>query len=220
MSYHSDLKQRVIAKLSQLPTVNKVTLEKEYVNYRTKITVSCDSCGCLIRVLPVNLIKRGSTSCSICKRQKLSISNTKWNAPKWFQQRYASIQQRVCKPDSENYKNYGGRGIKLIFSTVDDMWQHMSSLDGCSQNLTIDRINNEGNYEEGNLRWANQLTQNNNRRINGGGVRQVNGSPRYQARISKNSREVYLGTFPTKQDAEKAVVEANTNKMRGYNNEY
>jgi hypothetical protein len=63
-------------------------------------------------------------------------------------------------PTSKNFKTYGGRGI-----TVCDPWRN--SFDAFladmgprpSREYTLDRINNDGNYEPGNCRWATWIEQ-------------------------------------------------------------
>lgn len=75
---------------------------------------------------------------------------------------------RCTNPDDKDYPNYGGRGI-----TVCDRWRpkevgYWNFLSDMGKapgpEYTLDRRDNDGNYEPGNCRWVTRKVQNNNRR--------------------------------------------------------
>lgn len=71
-------------------------------------------------------------------------------------------RNRCNNPRNRAYKDYGGRGIKFLFL---DFYAWLAELGPRpSPKLTVGRINNNGNYEPGNVRWETDLEQNRNRR--------------------------------------------------------
>jgi len=79
---------------------------------------------------------------------------------------WQGMKTRCDNPKSINYHLYGGRGIIYTdkWSTFEGFWNDME--DGYSEELTLDRINNEKGYSKENCRWSNTETQNSNKRIN------------------------------------------------------
>lgn len=77
---------------------------------------------------------------------------------------WKTIRQRCNNPANADYRWYGARGI-TICKRWDDFTVFLSDIgERPSPELTIDRINNEGNYEPGNIRWATWAQQRNNKR--------------------------------------------------------
>lgn len=75
--------------------------------------------------------------------------------PKWLDRRFTAAKQRCTNPKDAGYKNYGGRGIEFKFNSVLEAGLWM--IENCGlpgRHMEIDRIDVDGHYEPGNLRWA------------------------------------------------------------------
>ena len=80
---------------------------------------------------------------------------------------YRGMVERCTNPNHTSYPNYGGRGIKVCdrwLESFDNFWEDMR--EGYSDDLSLDRINNDGDYEPGNCRWATAKQQSRNQRTN------------------------------------------------------
>jgi len=73
------------------------------------------------------------------------------------------INRRCNNTKAHNYKWYGGRGIKVKFACFEDFYNYIKELKVDPRGLTIDRINNDGHYEKGNIRFVTQSENNRNR---------------------------------------------------------
>lgn len=78
---------------------------------------------------------------------------------------WAGAIQRCTNPNDAAYANYGGRGIKVCDRWLESYENFLADM-GRKPNSrhSIDRINNDGNYEPGNCRWATAYQQRHNRR--------------------------------------------------------
>jgi len=80
--------------------------------------------------------------------------------------KYHDMKQRCDNPKRKDYKYYGGRGIKCLFKKPKEFINYViNSLQIDPRGLTIDRIDNDGHYEPGNIRFVNQAENNKNRRL-------------------------------------------------------
>lgn len=79
------------------------------------------------------------------------------------------MHTRCYNESHKSYKNYGARGIKICGEWLGKSgkinFYKWAISHGYKENLTIDRINTDGDYEPDNCRWVDYTEQNNNRRI-------------------------------------------------------
>lgn len=127
----------------------------------------CD-CGNVTSVRGYSLRSGNTQSCGcIQKETNIKLRQTHGQAHTRLYNIWQSMKQRCSLPSTSCYKYYGGRGIKVC-----EEWQkfepfyHWAISNGYADNLTIDRINVNGNYEPSNCRWITIKEQASNTRRN------------------------------------------------------
>ena len=77
---------------------------------------------------------------------------------------FFNMKRRCTDPKAKSYNRYGGRGIMVCFESLDDFRNYVIDvLKADPRGLQIDRINNDGNYEVGNIRFVTCLENNQNK---------------------------------------------------------
>jgi hypothetical protein len=78
---------------------------------------------------------------------------------------WCGMKQRCLYPNHNRYHLYGGRGIKVCKRWLKNFKNFLADVGRApGPEYSIDRINNDGNYEPGNVRWATKFEQARNRR--------------------------------------------------------
>jgi hypothetical protein len=202
----------------QLYNTNRLTLLKSKVKSNGRNLVSEYSCSCgNIRYYTERQVLTGRIkSCGCLKKER--VTNLKYkNGLKAknlkLYQVWASMRKRCNKEKDNAYLSYGGRGIRvcLDWDNSFELFYNWSINNGYieSVGLSIDRIDNNGNYCPENCRWTNSRTQNENTSCSVG---------REKAELIKN--DLKLGIYTNLQIAEKYKKSLSTIKRIKYKKTY
>lgn len=150
-------------------TFGRLTVIKKLrPNKRRNIQWLCQcSCGNKHIVITSYLINGKIKSCGCLQKEKLAKRVTKHHLRNTrLYGVWANIKQRCYNPKNSHYKSYGGRGIKMCDEWKNDFlsFYKWSIANGYNENAdymkcTIDRIDNNGNYESNNCRWISMKKQ-------------------------------------------------------------
>jgi hypothetical protein len=119
----------------------------------------CD-CGTERAVRQVHLRTGKSRSCGCWQAERTSaVKTTHGGRQSRLYEVWTQMLQRCGNPRNKRYARYGGRGI-----AVSERWRDFAMFradmePSYQSGLSLDRINNDGNYEPSNCRWADALTQ-------------------------------------------------------------
>ena len=166
----------------------------------------CGLCGNEFKASTYSINRGDTKSCGCYQKRRTSETHKTHGLRSTRLYRiWANIKNRTLNINTKVFNDYGGRGI-----TICDEWKNdfMSFYNWAMKNeysdeLSIDRIDNDGNYCPENCRWVDRTIQSRNQRIaknNTSGYKGVcyyKGNNKYIARIRVNKKLIHLGYFQT-----------------------
>jgi hypothetical protein len=187
-------------------------LPTEKSNYKKRYGLYKCYCGSKFEASTADIKSEKIKSCGCFRILKCKIIHTTHGLRKHpLYLTWNNIIQRTTNITDPHYAEYGGRGIGIadrwlsIENFIDDVYPSYKI------GLTIDRIDNDGDYEPSNYRWADKFTQAQNTRLlrttNKSGYRGVywnKAMNKWKSQISFSKKSICIGYFSTAIDAAKA----------------
>lgn len=159
-----------------------------------------------------NNVDNGNTkSCGCLQKKRTSEARkTHGDCKTRLYKIYIHMKTRCYNKKEKQYKDWGGRGIVICQEWLNSYtsFRNWALENGYKKNLSIDRKDNDGNYEPSNCRWAKRTTQARNTRLiyssNKSGYRGVSWNKRdekWNSIIGVDNENIYIGKFECKIDA-------------------
>jgi hypothetical protein len=144
-----------------------VSIAEPYADGKLRWNVKCDcggeyvACGSHLRLLRIRSC--GCLALEASSAQGKSTATHRMHGSRTYKT-WGSMLRRCLRSTATGYQNYGGRGITVCERWRGSFANFLADMGPRPEGMSLDRINNDGNYEPGNCRWATAKEQTDNRR--------------------------------------------------------
>jgi hypothetical protein len=200
-------------RFGRLRVIREVKSRRDGNRNRRCFKLKCD-CGktCVVKLIAFTTGQTRSCGCLFI--ESLSNTRTHGRSKEPIYNIWSSMLSRCENKNNKSYPDYGGRGIKVCHR-----WHKFENFlvdmgERPSPKYEIDRIDNDGDYKPGNVRWTNSgSSQMHNRRKQKGGTSRFKGvdwwnNTAWRARLTVKGRVYELGLFDSEKAAFRAYNEA------------
>ncbi|HDR8448215.1 TPA: hypothetical protein QC311_000234 [Bacillus cereus] len=164
-------------------------------------------CGVLTYSSVTDLRAGKKKSCGCLAKKKRKLGNPTHelkNINKRLYTSWKNMKSRCLNEKNKSYRHYGGKGVVICEAWLSyEIFYNWSITNGYEDNLTLDRIDNDGNYELNNCRWVDVKTQVRNRSIT--------------AKVLFHSKEIPIAELAEEYGIDYLLVKARHN--RGFKND-